>query len=195
MYAIRSYYAALTKPDSVGVEFVGETAVSSQTVSTVGNNPLFLTDADSLVQAALTLPEEYNRFEPQAELKENTELGTISFSTKIDNDYQAVDPTNIFAVGSYTVYATFSYDRITSYNVCYTKLLRPNFQRILPGTKTIFWIVIDIARAILTIFPNFITTVYHFPIMTPNPCPRHAIGHSVIREGCINSVRTRNNFV
>jgi len=102
--------AALTKPDSVGVEFVGETAVSSQTVSTVGNNPLFLTDADSLVQAALTLPEEYNRFEPQAELKEDTELGTISFSTKIDNDYQAVDPTNIFAVGSYTVYATFSYD-------------------------------------------------------------------------------------
>lgn len=101
---------ALTKPDSIGVEFVAETAVSSQTVSTTGNEPLFLTDADSLVQAALTLPEEFNRFEPRVELKEETELGAISFSTKIDDEYQAVDPTNIFAVGSYTVYATFSYD-------------------------------------------------------------------------------------
>lgn len=102
--------AALTKLDSVGVEFVAETAVTSQIVSTTGNDPLFLADADSLVQAALTLPEEYNRFEPQVELKEDTALGAISFSTKIDDDFQAVDPTNIFAVGSYTVYATFSYD-------------------------------------------------------------------------------------
>lgn len=102
--------AALTKPGSLGVEFVAETAVSSQTVSTTGNDPLFLTDADSLVQAALKLPEEYDRFEPRAELKEETELGAISFSTKIDDDYQSIDPTNIFAVGSYTVYATFSYD-------------------------------------------------------------------------------------
>jgi hypothetical protein len=37
-------------------------------------------------------------------------LGAINFSTKIDDDYQAVNPTNIFAVGSYTVFATFSYD-------------------------------------------------------------------------------------
>jgi hypothetical protein len=102
--------AALTKSDSAGVEFVAETAVTSQIVSTAGNDPLFLTDADSLVQAALTLPEEYNRFEPEVELKEDTELGAISFSTKIDDDYLAVDSTNIFAVGSYTVYATFSYD-------------------------------------------------------------------------------------
>jgi hypothetical protein len=102
--------AALTKSDSVGVEFVAETAVTSQIVSTTSNDPLFLTDADSLVQAALTLPEEYNRFEPEAELNEDMELGAISFSTNIDDDYQAVDPTNIFAVGSYTVYATFSYD-------------------------------------------------------------------------------------
>lgn len=102
--------AALSKPDSVGVEFVAETAVTSQIVSTTDNDRLFLADADSLVQAALTLPEAYNRFEPEVELKEDTELGAISFSTKIDDDYQAVDATNIFAVGSYTVYATFSYE-------------------------------------------------------------------------------------
>ena len=98
--------AALTKPDSVGVEFVAETAVSSQTISTVSSDPLFLTDADSLVQATLTLPQEFNRFEPRVDLNEETKLGTISFSTKIDDEYQAVDPTNIFAVG----YATFSYE-------------------------------------------------------------------------------------
>jgi hypothetical protein len=102
--------AALAAQDGLGMEFVAETAVSSQTVSTTSNDPLFLTDADSLVQAALTLPDEYNRVQPRTELKENTELGAINFSTKIDDDYQAIDPTNIFAVGSYTVYATFSYD-------------------------------------------------------------------------------------
>jgi hypothetical protein len=102
--------AALTKSNSAGVEFVAESAITSQIVSTTSDEPLFLTDGDSLVQAALTLPEEYNRFEPEVELNEGTELGAISFSTKIDDDYLAVDPTNIFAVGSYTVYATFSYD-------------------------------------------------------------------------------------
>lgn len=91
------------------VEFTPETAVSSQIISTT-NDQLFLTDPDSLVQATLQLPEDFNQFDPKVDLNENTELGAISFSTKIDNDYVAVDPTNIFAVGSYTVYATFSYD-------------------------------------------------------------------------------------
>lgn len=101
---------ALAAQDRLGVEFVAETAVTSQIVSTTGNDPLFLTDANSLVQAALVLPAEYDRFQPRTELKEDTQLGTINFSTKINDDYQAIDPTNIFAVGSYTVYATFSYD-------------------------------------------------------------------------------------
>ena len=101
--------AALAPKESVGIGFVTETAVESQIIST-SNDPLFLTDADSLVQAALVLPEEYDRFEPAVELNEDTELGSISFSTKIDDDYLAIDPTNIFAVGSYTVFATFSYD-------------------------------------------------------------------------------------
>ena len=87
-----------------------ETAGTPQIVSTANEEPFFLAEADSLVQAALELPQELNRFEPTAELNEATALGEISFSTKIDDDYLAVDPTNIFAVGSYTVYATFSYD-------------------------------------------------------------------------------------
>ena len=102
--------AALAEPNSAGVEFVAETAVTTSQIVTTSNDPLFLSDADALRQAALTLPEEYDRFTPKVELNDNTELGTISFSTKINDDYQAIDPTNIFAVGSYTVYATFSYD-------------------------------------------------------------------------------------
>ncbi len=100
--------AALAAQERTAVEFIPETAVTSQIVST--NNQLFLTDPDALVQATLELPEQFNRFEPKAELNEATTLGDISFSTKIDNAYEAVDPTSIFAVGSYTVYATFSYD-------------------------------------------------------------------------------------
>lgn len=100
--------AALAIQEVAAVEFTSETAVTSQIVST--SNDSFLTDAQSLVEAKLELPETYDRFEPKVDLNENTELGEISFSTKISDEYVAVDPTNIFAVGSYTVYATFSYD-------------------------------------------------------------------------------------
>jgi hypothetical protein len=92
------------------VGLTSETAVTSQIVSTASGEPLFLADAENLVQSALLLPEAFNRFEPKVDLKDNTELGTINFSTKIDDEYQAINPTNIFAVGSYTVFATFSYD-------------------------------------------------------------------------------------
>lgn len=101
--------AALAIQDRTAVQFTPETAVTSQIVST-SSEPVFLADADSLVQAALELPEQFNRFEPKVALNENTNLGTISFSTKISDNYEAIDSTNIFAVGSYTVYATFSYD-------------------------------------------------------------------------------------
>lgn len=101
--------AALAVQERAAVEYTPETAVSTQIVST-SNDPLFLADAESLVQAKLELPEAYNRFEPKVELNENTKLGEINFSTKISEEYLAVDPTNIFAVGSYTVFATFSYD-------------------------------------------------------------------------------------
>ena len=96
--------------EEASVEFVAETAETSQIISTTAIDPFLLSQADTLTQAVLRLPEEYDRFEPEAGLKENTELGDLSFSTKIDDDYLAIDPTNIFAVGSYTIFATFSYD-------------------------------------------------------------------------------------
>lgn len=102
--------AALGEATRAIVGVTAETAAIPQIVSTANEEPFFLANADSLVQAALELPEEFNRFEPTAELNENTALGEISFSTKINDEFLAIDPTNIFAVGSYTVYATFSYD-------------------------------------------------------------------------------------
>ena len=101
---------ALAQQNIASVEFVAETADTSQIVSTTENEPFFLNDANALIQSTLQLPKQFARFEPKADLNENTQLGEIDFSTKINDDYQAIDPTNIFAVGAYTVFATFSYD-------------------------------------------------------------------------------------
>lgn len=67
---------------------------------------------DGLPFTAVTpeLPAEFDKFEPTAELKENTRLGTLSFSTEIDSEYQPVNARTIFPEGSYTLYATFSYE-------------------------------------------------------------------------------------
>jgi len=59
------------------------------------------------------LPSEYDRFEPTAALEENSNLGAVSFSTEVTDDYQAVAPREIFAEGYYTLYATFSYDGLS----------------------------------------------------------------------------------
>lgn len=56
------------------------------------------------------LPEAYDQFEPTAELTEATHLGTITFSTEIDDNYLAVEPGRRFPTGFYTLYATFSYE-------------------------------------------------------------------------------------
>jgi hypothetical protein len=102
--------AALAQQNIAAVEFIAETAVTSQIVSTTENEPFLLSNADALIQSTLQLPEQFARFQPKTDLNENTKLGTIDFSTKIDDDYQAIDPTSIFAAGAYTVFATFSYD-------------------------------------------------------------------------------------
>lgn len=56
------------------------------------------------------LPEEYDRFEPRVELKDDTDLGTLSFSTELSDDYEAIEPRDLFAEGVYTLYATFDYE-------------------------------------------------------------------------------------
>lgn len=62
------------------------------------------------VEDTTALPAEYDKFEPTISLQDNTALGNIAFSTDVDDEYQAVEPTEIFAEGNYTLYATFSYD-------------------------------------------------------------------------------------
>ncbi len=91
------------------LEVVSETELTPRVISTIAEDP-FALDVQTLVQAVLTLPEAYDKFEPTVELNENTDLGAINFSTKVNDEYEAVDPTDSFFAGSYTVYATFSYD-------------------------------------------------------------------------------------
>jgi len=61
-------------------------------------------------QSAFELPEVYDRLEPQAELSDNSNLSPLNFSTEVTDEYDAVDPRQIFAEGFYTLYATFDYE-------------------------------------------------------------------------------------
>lgn len=102
---IRSLVAATPDAEADGVD----TAVSQTPISTQDLNPLTVGSTE-LLEIAYTLPEEYDQFEPSAQLLETTELGRLLFSTEISNEYEAISPANIFAEGSYTLYATFDYD-------------------------------------------------------------------------------------
>ena len=62
-----------------------------------------------LIAEKLTLPETYDRFESQVALGDNSNLGTLSFSTEVSDEYEAVEPRQLFAEGFYTLYATFDY--------------------------------------------------------------------------------------
>ncbi len=57
-----------------------------------------------------TLPEQFNQYEPQTELNPDTALGSLLFSTEINDDYEALEPQRIFPEGNFTLFATFSYE-------------------------------------------------------------------------------------
>ncbi|MBE2223153.1 MAG: hypothetical protein IAF02_16545 [Anaerolineae bacterium] len=57
-----------------------------------------------------TLPKDFDQFEPTAELRDDTQLGSLFFSTEVTERYEPVEPNNIFAEGFYTIYATFEYE-------------------------------------------------------------------------------------
>jgi hypothetical protein len=63
----------------------------------------FLAGPDSI------LPDEFDQFAPAVELKDDTSIGQLSFSTELGANYQALEPRRIFAEGQYTLYATFDY--------------------------------------------------------------------------------------
>ncbi|RMH02183.1 MAG: hypothetical protein D6706_00775 [Chloroflexi bacterium] len=86
-----------------------ETAVSIE-IATDETGALSLTELDNtILQAGPVLPPEFDQLEPTAELRPDTQLGEIAFSTEVNNDYQPINPQRIFAEGNYTLYATFSY--------------------------------------------------------------------------------------
>ncbi|MCB0029121.1 MAG: hypothetical protein KDE28_14500, partial [Anaerolineales bacterium] len=58
------------------------------------------------------LPEEFDQVVPKVELTNATDLGQISFSTSIDNDFVAVQPQRLFEEGFFTIYATFAYEEM-----------------------------------------------------------------------------------
>ena len=93
------------------VETVDEEVVSSFQLEDAENPDQLITIADQPFTAPVaTLPEEFDRFEPTANLGEDSDLGTVSFSTEITDDYEAVSVQEIFPEGFYTLYATFAYD-------------------------------------------------------------------------------------
>ena len=76
-------------------------------------NTQLITVADQpLVAEKITLPESYNRLESQVALNEESNLGTLSFSTEVSDEYEAVEPRQLFAEGFYTLYATFDYEAL-----------------------------------------------------------------------------------
>ena len=64
--------------------------------------------SDPLLMPAL--PEQFNQLEPTVELKPDTSIGDISFSSQISSDYQALEAGQRFGKGFFTLYATFDYD-------------------------------------------------------------------------------------
>jgi len=90
------------------IEIVAEADIAPQILNTT--NQGFIDSTDELVESVLALPSEFDQIEPEVELNDGTELGSLAFSTKINPEYEAVNPTNVFEVGDYTLYATFSYD-------------------------------------------------------------------------------------
>jgi len=93
--------AQLTEVSPTAVEISLSPAADRVAPSTAG-----LTDP--LLKPAL--PDEYNSLESQVELKSDTDIGDISFSTEITDDFQALEAGRRFGKGFYTLYATFAYD-------------------------------------------------------------------------------------
>ncbi len=55
------------------------------------------------------LPAAFDRYEPQAELNPDTNLGQLVFSTDVTEDYDPVQPAKLFGEGFFTLFATFDY--------------------------------------------------------------------------------------
>ena len=73
-------------------------------------NQLIAVADQPLIAGKISLPEDYDRFESQVALNDESNLGTLDFSTDVTEEYEAVDARQLFAEGTYTLYATFDYE-------------------------------------------------------------------------------------
>ena len=60
--------------------------------------------------ATPVLPAEYNTYEPVAQLKDNTTLDSIAFTTQVDKQLKPIAARQMFTEGRFKLYATFQYD-------------------------------------------------------------------------------------
>ena len=102
---------------SLAVPAVDETllAESSPTAVEISLSPSINRVADTAPELSdpllkPALPEDYDQLEPSVELQSDTTIGDISFSTKISDDFQALEAGRRFGKGFFTLYATFEYD-------------------------------------------------------------------------------------
>ncbi len=95
------------------VKLVGRAAVADAEIQAVTEELLAASEVPAVEPERVDeklLPDEYDKFEPTVTLQDDTALGAIAFSTEVDDEYQAIEPNEIFREGNYTLYATFSYD-------------------------------------------------------------------------------------
>jgi hypothetical protein len=95
---------AVAEPDAQGSPVAVEINLSTASERNFVVSPDF---TDPLLNPAL--PAEFDKIDTAVEVSEATEIGTISFSTDINNNYQAVNPLRRFSEGFFTLYATFDY--------------------------------------------------------------------------------------
>jgi hypothetical protein len=82
---------------------------TEESVTNAAPQLLFVAD-QPLIAEAVALPEEYDRFDPQVELGNDSNFSTLDFSTEVSDEYDAVEPRQLFAEGFYTLFATFDYE-------------------------------------------------------------------------------------
>jgi hypothetical protein len=73
----------------------------------------FLNPTGDEIDTEPTLPTEFDKFDPTAELSASTNLGSLLFSMDVTNEYEAVEPRRIFPEGFFTIYATFAYEAMS----------------------------------------------------------------------------------
>ncbi len=92
------------------IESVDAEAADSYALESLDTSQLISVIDQPFVAPKLSLPSEYDQFESEIDLSSDTNLGTLSFSTEVTDEYEAVSPRQIFAEGFYTLYATFTYE-------------------------------------------------------------------------------------